>query len=1067
MKTKILIILLLLHEIYAAAQPPSLLTGAVFTTDKHPVEAATIRIINRHITTVTDAHGMFTIRFTKGDTLAVTHTGYAGYVQVLANNTPLYIILKEETGTLQEVTVSTGYQQLPKERATGSFDMVDKNLLNRSPSQNIVNRIENIVPGVLFDRNTGAPDKLLIRGRNTIYADAAPLIVVDNFPYDGDINNINPADVESITVLKDAAAASIWGARAGNGVIVITTKKGKTGKPLVQLSSNISFTQKPNLFNVNTISGADYIELEKWLFAKHYYTYQETAPYHYPLTPVVELLIKERDGIITADDANTQVEKLKQYDVRNDETEYLYETGILQQHAVNISGSGTGIHYYFSAGWDKGLALLKGQSNDRVTLRSENSFRVSPKLEADAGITYTLNTDKSGNNPGYYLNSGSGKAIYPYAQLAGENGNTLNIVRDYRSSFVQDAGAHGLLPWTYNPVDDINNETIKSRTNDFVTDAGLKYNFTPHLAAEIKYRFENAVNNQTFFYSDVSYFTRDIINRFTQVDAGSGVMSYPVPTGGIEDINGNEILSHHGRAQLNYTKGWKGKHLLAAIAGWEISSVTTNGNTYRLYGYQPDRGTASSQMDFVTQFPQYNNQGLVASIPNLVAVGKLTDHFISYYANASYTYNNLFTVSGSARRDEANLFGVSANQRGVPLWSAGAAWQVSKEKFYHSGLLPYLKFRVTYGYNGNISRLASAYTTVSFYGSISTPLQGATILNPPNNQLRWEQVALFNAGLDFEFTNKRVTGTIEYYHKRSSYLLGQAPVDPTLGLSDGGGQSFFYGNVAGMKGSGIDATISSENIKGVLSWTSVFVFSHAISKVTDYLLPAAKAGSGYLESTLINPVIGHPVFSMYSFKWAGLDPATGDPLGWLNGKPSKDYAAIVSQTPLDSMVYNGAVQPTVFGALRNELGYKNFTLSFNISFKAGYYFRRESVNYDDLFWTWTGSGDYAQRWQKPGDEAHTIVPSRRYPANSTRDFFYANSAVLVEKGDNIRLEDISVGYEADKAEWKKLPFSHARIFAYVSNVALLWVANKEGIDPYYNNVPASGKTFTLGLSLNF
>jgi len=1050
-----------------------LISGKVISvTDQLPIQGAIINFQHGKKTVVSNNDGSFSITLTApADTLIKSHISYQSKrIGIDVNTSSLIITLQESVTQITNVVVSTGYQNIPKERATGSFDFIDNNLFNRSVNTNVLNHIENLTPGVLFDRNTNAPDALLIRGRSTIYANAAPLIVVDNFPYDGDINNINPNDIESVTILKDAAAASIWGARAGNGVIVITTKKGKTTKPQVEFNTNITFIQKPDLFNVSTISSADYIDLEKYLFSQGFYQYDENSPYHPPLTPVVELLIAERDGTISSADAEARINALKQYDARNDIGKYLYRTAINQQNALSVSGNTPNINYYMSAGWDKNLLDLTAAEFDRLTLTTKNTFRVTNNLQIDVGISYIQTINKSGDNPGYNLSNGGGKALYPYAQIADANGNPLPLVRDYRTAFVQSAAQNGLLDWTYNPLSDINQEDNQTRVTDYLIHAGISYRIFPSLIVEAKYQYEHSLSIQNDFHSDSSYFTRNIINQYTQYDSVANSFSYPVPLGAIQDINTSEIVSHQGRIQLNYTRSWLSlKHQIAAIAGWEIKDVQTTGNGSRLYGYQPDRSSAASQLDFVTQFPLYYNPSLQASVVNPVIVSKLTDRFLSYYFNSSYTYNVRYTVSASARDDEANLFGVKTNQKGTPLWSAGAAWQINNESFYKIKWLPLLKFRATYGYNGNISRLASALTTVSLYGAYLTPATEATILNPPNNELRWEKVKNVNVGIDFALINKTVSGTLEWYTKNATDLMGQAPIDPTLGLSDFSGQSFYFGNVAAMKGNGIDVELNSRNIDKQFKWLTTFLFSKASSKVTKYLLPVSSAGYIYLpvSANNINPVEGKPAFGIYSYQWLGLDPATGDPLGYYNGATSKDYSSIFNQTSLDSMVYNGPAQPVYYGAIRNIFSWKNLSLSFNISYKMRYYFRKPSINYSNLLYNWTGSGDYTLRWQKPGDEKNTNVPSFVYPVDVFRDFFYTYSNLLVERGDNIRLEDISLSYDLDKQKYHALPFNHVRFYLYASNLGLLWIANKEHIDPYYLNTPKQGKSLSVGLNVNF
>ncbi|MBE7178310.1 MAG: SusC/RagA family TonB-linked outer membrane protein, partial [Mucilaginibacter polytrichastri] len=507
---------------------------------------------------------------------------------------------------------------------------------------------------------------------------------------------------------------------------------------------------------------------------------------------------------------------------------------------------------------------------------------------------------------------------------------------------------------------------------------------------------------------------------------------------------------------------------VTAIGGYEVRSLGTVANSYRLYGYDPDKSTVAPLVDYITQYPLLSNPTQQVPVPNTTGIRQTSDRFLSYYGNAAYTYNNRYTVSASARHDAANLFGVDANQRGTPLWSAGGSWTASNEAFYHLRWLTLLKLRATYGYNGNISRLATAATTLSYGLTATTSALAARVKSPPNRSLQWEQVGMLNLGLDFATKQNMVRGSVEYYHKRATHLLGQAPIDPTLGvsLSYTGGPTYYYGNVGDMAGSGVDALVTTLNTGGRVVWTTDWVFSYAKTKVTGYDLPTGY-GINYLNTGNINPVKGKPLFALYSYAWGGLNPATGAARGMLNGKESEDYATLLSATPLDSMVYNGPAQPTVFGSVRNTVQWKGLSLSFNISYKLGYYFRRTSVNYYTLYASWTGSGDYAKRWQQPGDEAHTSVPARLYPADGQADGFYQYSSVLVERGDHVRLEGITLSYDLDKGKLPRLPVSHLRVYAYAGNLGVLWTDNKEHIDPYYNNLPKAGRSLSLGVTVDW
>jgi hypothetical protein len=457
-------------------------------------------------------------------------------------------------------------------------------------------------------------------------------------------------------------------------------------------------------------------------------------------------------------------------------------------------------------------------------------------------------------------------------------------------------------------------------------------------------------------------------------------------------------------------------------------------------------------------------------IPNPQGAVHLTDHFISIYGNAAYTYHNLYSLFGSIRNDRANLFGVNTNGKGVPLWSTGMAWQASNQNFYPLNWLPFLKFRATYGRSGNIARLASAYTTAlssSSNGLSGSPYDQLTIQSPPNKNLRWEQVDQWNYGIDFATKGRALSGTIEYYRKHATDLLAQIPADPTLGLIPSiGVAGTYYGNAASIKGKGFDAQLETRNLNGEFKWTTRILYSYTSSIVDRYLIRPG-LGNIYVNQNVLNPVVGKPVFGVYSFRTQGLDPQTGDPRGISNGKTSLDWDALYNTTRLDSMVFNGPTEPTQFGSVRNTFSWRHFSMSFTLSYQFGNYFRLPGLSYSGLANNWTGSSAYALRWQRPGDEKKTNVPSFRYPLNESRDNFYIYSNSLIRKSDQIRWEDISLSYELDKAQYRRLPFQDIRFYGYISGLGTIWTANKEHIDPYFINVPRDRPRYTLGMTIHF
>jgi hypothetical protein len=274
--------------------------------------------------------------------------------------------------------------------------------------------------------------------------------------------------------------------------------------------------------------------------------------------------------------------------------------------------------------------------------------------------------------------------------------------------------------------------------------------------------------------------------------------------------------------------------------------------------------------------------------------------------------------------------------------------------------------------------------------------------------------------------------------------------------------------MASMKGTGWDIAINSINTKGPVTWSTDFNFNTNKDRVTDYYR-SSNQGSNFVGSgTAISAIPGRPVYAIYSYKWAGLDPLTGDPQGIVNGQVSKDYTALTGTgTLITGLVYHGSALPTVFGSLGNTIAWKNLSLTARLTYKMGYWFRRNTINYGSLFTSATGDPDYALRWQKPGDEAFTSVPSMIYPNNTRRDAFYTNSEILVEKGDHIRLQYISLSYTIKRKAKKRLPFSDMQLYANISNLGIIWRANKHGIDPdYQNNTILPAKNYAMGIRMS-
>lgn len=1042
--------------------------GTVKDMHGNPLQGATVRVKETGTIAKTNDYGSFEIAATIGNTLLFNYLSYAPF-EAVVNSEQIHVAMHYTFNEISEVNVqvNTGFQSLNKERATGSFTKVDNELFNRRVGTNVIDRLEGVTSGLMFngnyvDRANSSPFN--IRGLSTIFADTKPLIIVDNFPFDGDLNNINPNDVEDITILKDAAASSIWGARSGNGVIVITTKKGAMNQPMnIGFTSNFTYTAKPDIYyGQNFLDASSFIDAERFLFEKGYYNANITNIRKPTLSPIVEILLRQRNNEITEAEANAQMDAYRKNDFRDDLSKYFYRATGTQQYALNLSGGADKVSYYFSAGYDNAPSVNVGNGYDRISLNSNTIFRPIKQLEATVGIMHIIG-NTSNNNPGN-IASISRTTYYPYARMMDDSGNSLALPKDYRLNYIQGLDDPGLLDWQYKPVDELRNADNTGKSMHTRLNTSLKYTFIPGLSVEARYQLEKQ-NASTFnLQNEQSYYTRDLINLNTQVSP-TGTYSYPVPRGGILDQGSRDLTSQSIRAQVNLDRRFGSDHEVTAIAGIDGKEVIIDINQWRQYGFKEQTGT-SVAVNYEMNYSKFGNLGFAGRIPYVDNFNKLTDIYFSYFTNAAYTFRERYTLSASARIDQSNLFGVNTNQKSVPLWSIGGAWLASKETFVHQDWIDLLKLRTTFGYNGNIDKSVSAYATGTFIPG--APLTGAPFVwlqTPPNPELRWERIALWNWGTDFSFLKGKIYGSLEYYHRKGTDMMGYAALDPTVGMVQ------YKGNVANISGQGIDADITIRAGRQV-QWTGNLLFSLSKDKVTEYdrtvtLIQYMQAAGGELGTTnAFTPIVGQPIYGIYSYPWGGLDPGTGDPLVRIENGTDKDYAGLFSSTDFSRLVYHGNARPTHFGAFRNALGYKGISLSVNITYKLGYYFRRPSINYTSLAASWLGHPDFNDRWQLKGDEASTDIPSFTYPLNTNRNNFFAGSEVLVEKGDHIRLQDLRVGYDLPMS--KKIGFKNLHIYTYINNIGILWKATNTAIDPdFVANRFGNPTTYSIGINCNF
>ncbi|OOG19622.1 hypothetical protein BWD42_06840 [Sphingobacterium sp. CZ-UAM] len=1023
-----------------------------------------------------DKNGKFFLNFTKTSErihVKISAIGYSNLDTVfnfLAASKKEVVIRLHEINTqldVVDINVSTGYQTLPKERITGSFAWIDKNKLDEQVSPDILGKLDGTISGLVFDRSTNSEPRLSIRGLSTLQPSMnAPLVILDNFPYDGDVSNINPNDIDNITILKDASAASIWGAKAANGVIVITTKKGKLNQPLrMDFVANTTVLAKPNLFSKRRMSSADFIDVEKMLFSKRYYDNDIDLDSKLVLSPVVELLIKRRSASPSEIEAiDSQIERLKMHDVREDFDRYVYKRGVNQQYALTMNGGSAKMGWSAFLGSDINMDNL-GNKYRRVNARLQNMIALADNLKLNSSLAFTKSARQSGRQGTGEITS-KGGFLYPYALLADEEGNALPIPKDWRFSYIDTLGDGKLLDWKYYPLDDYKSNNRKENISDIIANIGLNYGFLKWFHVDLMYQYERQTNSADHLRGNQSYFVRDLVNGFSQFDS-DGNLVRKVPPGEIMDYQDGTIVSNNLRGQLSFDKRSE-NHLFSAILGTEIRESVSLGHTSRSYGF--DSGTMTSgTADYTMSFPHLIT-GYPLFIENGIYASEKAARFVSAYANAAYTYKNTYTFSASARRDASNLFGFKTNDRWNPLWSSGLSWQVSEEPFYlNNGIgkaIPYLKVRATYGHSGNIHPSMAALTTIRYRGnSPYTQMPYASFDKYANPDLKWETTAMLNLGLDFGLKNNRLNGSVEYYRKNSSDLFASVPIDYTGGIG-----STVVKNAAKMKGWGWDIVLNSVNLDGEVKWKTEFNLSTNRDQIVKYYLPTDRGSNFMLVIPTVTGVEGKPVYSVLSYKWAGLDPQSGSARGFVNGEVSSAFTEITGpNTTVNDLIYHGSASPTVFGSVGNTFLWKGFSATIRIQYKFNYFFRKPTISYSSLFANWEGNADYSKRWTRPGDETRTDVPAQIYPASVQAEAFYQFAEPFVLKADHVRLQYINFAYQFNKGAMR-LPFEKLKVFLSASNLGLLWRANKEGLDPdyaYNDLMMAPPTTWSGGVQLTF
>ncbi|OFY44608.1 MAG: hypothetical protein A2X18_03270 [Bacteroidetes bacterium GWF2_40_14] len=936
------------------------ITGLVLDKSQMPLPGVGIILQGTKKGAFTDDKGKFVLEVpkTKGLSLLFKMIGMNNVVLFLDDRTDYIVVMEEDEKQLNEVMV-TGYQTLPKERATGAYTILDSKVLERVGNFSLKDKLEGLVPGLYFEPNyvedqyptDQASRSIIIRGAST-FGDNNPLIVVDGFPVSSASDpwkSINPDDIENVTVLKDAAAASIWGAQAANGVIVITTKRGKSTTPQVDVSVDFFAQQAPNLNKIPWASSSQAVDIYKWMaFQTTYldaFTTNAAIYDKYDLAPVIKTIAAAKKGLITMDVANSQLEELKKIDVRDEFAQLFFnklETNTKANVAYQLGGKTHNFRTSMTAISNK--KYNKGNTRTDYTINVNDQLMPAQWVRISVGANLNL-TEQTNNG----MDIKELNYINQMTRILDDNGNYLPMnAQDSRSTYDSyytlktsaraDTVAKYKLPydWNWNLKREADNRDNTERNSDLRLTAKVNLMPIKSINIELSYQYQYINRYLREYYNESSWMVRNQVNNNARTDG-----TYPVPPGGMLYENKRFGSGNNYRAQITYDKRF-GKHSIKAMAGTDWRRDYYDETPYGYYGYDPQALTYSAAMDFKTPvYPKLSNQytyyQTVPMIPGkyyFSVIGR-DDRFVSYFGNFGYTFSTKYDLTGSIRLDKTNLFGSSSESPNLPQWSLGFGWSITEEPFAKKYLkgVDYLKLRASYGWNGNIDKSAAPYLYGYPWKDAVLQLPYSAIQSAPNPNLTWEKTSTYNLGLDYAFLSNNISGTINFYHKDSKDCLVQMAVNGTYGFQNNRATL----NAGRLKNTGLEFDIQANviNTKS-FKWQTMFQYSTNRNMATG-ITRVSNNISAYTTMAFYYRKPDHPLSYLAAIEWAGYDEV-GLPKIIYDGKETKiTDIADVNKLDMEKLFkFVGQKDPKHFGSWTNRFAYKNIELSFSLYYKLGH-----------------------------------------------------------------------------------------------------------------------------------
>ena len=1044
--------------------------------------------------TITDIDGNFELKVPKAvNYVVISFIGYKPLRLDISKKTEYKVLLQPDQEQLEEVVV-TGYQQIEKRKVTSAIQTVKMDEIKSIGVASIDQLLEGQVAGMTSIPTNGAPgaaNKMRIRSTVSLTGSTDPLWVLDgmilegndiptNFSdkdnidnlYNTSIAGVNPADIEDITILKDAAATAIYGARAANGVIVVTTKKGKAGKMRVNASAAMFMTTRPDLGKLNLMNASEKVDFELDLASRADLTYRTDKGGVARILKKYDQLDALRTGGFSAlsSDAQSEINKLRNSGMNwGDE---VYRNALNQQYNLSLSGGSELLKYYLSAGYYNEEGTTVGTNFERFNFTMKTDFDLLNNLKLGASLFVTQSTRKSYvpdadafTNPSNYT-----RTVNPYAEARDENGY---YIYDQDIEGIDDRSLDfNLLEEMENTDYSLKNLSLKPMlTLDYKPISWLKL-FTQFSMQIESTTTEKIADKETYFIRKYEYYSRYF---------DKGVEKYFLPEGGLIQNWNTDMSQYQWKLQGEIHKILGEKHDVNVMVGMEMRGSKSTSVHSKGFGYD-SKALTTKPLVFPANYSDVNNSKFVQ-----YQKSKLEDRFLSYYMTASYTYDNRYTFFGSMRFDGSNLFGVSDKYKYLPLWSLSGAWNVNREEFLKDvDWLDNLKLRISYGLQGNVDKNTSPFI-VGKWGTTTILGNGESIIevsSPPNQNLRWEKTSNWNAGVDFGVLDGRISFTADVYYRVSNDLIGNRSLPRENGFE------YTTLNWAKATNKGYELSLSTWNIKTKdFRWKMDINFAHNKSKVNRINLQ---------EDSWVPSLEGHSIGAVFALKTAGLDE-NGMQMFWQEGKKvsftdfykitTEDFwGQVMAKSSLSPeeyrnlFTYVGTTEPKFTGGFINRFYYKNFDLTISTSFVLDQTVQ-ESPFYNP---TTTSPGlNYSKRVSEIWSPSNTNGKYPRLLGKNTEGEMngiyqwldgmdYTNSFknydYWYKQMSYLRVSSIRLGYTFSSDFIQKIHMSSARLSVEARNPFVFGSNYKGYFDPEtYGNIYAQplAKTFSVGLDLTF